>query len=168
MVVGPNSQVTVDAFVFKSPTTASAVSIEALRGSFRFITGASAKSAYEIRTPTATIGVHGTSFDGHVGDDGTVTIAMWTGAVLLSEGDKREVVSGKCGVLVLKPGAGFERINGIDERTAVLDRLFPFAFRQGWLQAPFRVDSDECENRDFSAPTSDDSNPPPEVPIDID
>jgi hypothetical protein len=37
--------------------------VSALGGSFRFITGKSAKTAYKIDTPTGTIGVRGTKFD---------------------------------------------------------------------------------------------------------
>ena len=48
MVVGPNSQITIDSFVFKGPASAKDFSLDAVRGTFRFITGASAKQAYSI------------------------------------------------------------------------------------------------------------------------
>ena len=79
MVIGPNSQVSVDNFVFQGPSKAGTFAINAVRGSFRFITGVSAKNAYSINTPMATIGVRGTEFDGHVAADGTTTVAMWHG-----------------------------------------------------------------------------------------
>ena len=47
------------AFVFNNDDTARQVSINAVRGAFRFITGKSSKDAYSITTPTATIGVRG-------------------------------------------------------------------------------------------------------------
>ena len=59
LVVGPNSMMVIDAFVFNSDNTARQVSINAVRGAFRFITGKSSKDAYSITTPTATIGVRG-------------------------------------------------------------------------------------------------------------
>ena len=59
LVVGPNSTMIIDAFVFKNDNTARQISINAVRGAFRFITGKSPKDAYSITTPTATIGVRG-------------------------------------------------------------------------------------------------------------
>lgn len=59
LVVGPNSMMIIDAFVFKNDNTARQISINAVRGAFRFITGKSPKDAYSIMTPTATIGVRG-------------------------------------------------------------------------------------------------------------
>jgi hypothetical protein len=59
LVVGPNSMMTIDAFVFNDDNTARQISINAVRGAFRFITGNSPKDAYSITTPTATIGVRG-------------------------------------------------------------------------------------------------------------
>ena len=62
-VVGANSKVTIDAFVFDADKTAQDVSISAVKGAFRFITGNSPKQNYTIKTPTMTIGVRGTAFD---------------------------------------------------------------------------------------------------------
>ena len=59
LVVGPNSMMTIDAFVFNDDDTARQISINAVRGAFRFFTGNSPKDAYSITTPTATIGVRG-------------------------------------------------------------------------------------------------------------
>jgi hypothetical protein len=59
LVVGPNSMMTIDAFVFADDDTARQISINAVRGAFRFIAGKSPKDVYSITTPTATIGVRG-------------------------------------------------------------------------------------------------------------
>jgi hypothetical protein len=59
LVVGPNSTMVIDAFVFDDSDTARQISIEAVKGAFRFITGNSPKDAYTIKTPTSTIGVRG-------------------------------------------------------------------------------------------------------------
>lgn len=59
LVVGPNSTLVIDAFVFADEDTARQISIEAVRGAFRFIAGSSPKDAYKITTPTATIGIRG-------------------------------------------------------------------------------------------------------------
>jgi hypothetical protein len=49
----------IDAFVFADDNTARNISINAVKGAFRFITGKSPKDVYSITTPTATIGVRG-------------------------------------------------------------------------------------------------------------
>jgi len=59
LVIGPNAMMVIDAFVFSGKYTARQISINAVRGAFRFITGNSAKDAYSITTPTATIAVRG-------------------------------------------------------------------------------------------------------------
>ena len=59
LVIGPNSMMVIDAFVFNNDNTARQISIDPVRGAFRFITGKSPKDAYSIITPTATIGVRG-------------------------------------------------------------------------------------------------------------
>jgi hypothetical protein len=150
MVVGPNSQVAVDDFVFSGSSKASTFAIDALRGSFRFITGASAKNVYSINTPTATIGVRGTAFDGHVAKDGTTTIAMWHGTVrLCDKATPRRCteISGTCSMVQLAPREDFNRVNDVYKRTDILDRLIPFAFRQAQLTSEFRVSSGGCAIR---------------------
>jgi hypothetical protein len=59
LVIGPNAMMVIDAFVFNDNFTARQISINAVRGAFRFITGNSSKDAYSITTPTATIAVRG-------------------------------------------------------------------------------------------------------------
>ncbi len=63
LVVGPASTLVLDQFVMRGSSKAEIVSIKALRGSYRFISGRSAKSAYKIATTSATIGIRGTGFD---------------------------------------------------------------------------------------------------------
>ena len=70
----------IDAFVFNDDNTARKISINAVRGAFRFITGNSPKDAYSITTPTATIGVRGTEFDFNVDPrDGTTRVVQFEG-----------------------------------------------------------------------------------------
>ena len=59
LVVGPNSRLTIDTFVFNPDLTARKVTITMLKGSFRFISGNSAPGAYTLRTPTMTVGIRG-------------------------------------------------------------------------------------------------------------
>ena len=93
LVVGPGSTLVVDRFLMKGGNSAQKVSIKALRGTFRFITGRSAKSAYSIQTANATIGIRGTGFDfwskqdtGVAVLDGSVRLCRNGNCVQLREG----------------------------------------------------------------------------------
>ena len=59
LVVGPNSRLTIDKFVFNPDNTAQEVSINMIKGTFRFISGRSRDEAYTLRTPTMTAGIRG-------------------------------------------------------------------------------------------------------------
>ena len=78
MVVGPNSQLTIDKFVYAGGGTAKQVTFEATRGVFRFITGNSPKSAYLIDTPVATIGARGSHGDFILPGDGTLSVVFYS------------------------------------------------------------------------------------------
>ena len=79
MVVGPNSELMLDSFVFRSAAAENQFAVRALGGAFRFITGDAPKDAYLIHTPAATMGVRGTSFDFVVTPDDTKFL-LYTGA----------------------------------------------------------------------------------------
>ncbi|MEX0627034.1 MAG: FecR domain-containing protein, partial [Cucumibacter sp.] len=63
MVVGPNSSLLIEEYLLRNDQTLSRFTINALGGTYRFITGDSDHNVYEIKTPTGTIGVRGTAFD---------------------------------------------------------------------------------------------------------
>src|ERR1700720_33029 len=62
LTVGANSEVILDKFVFDGDKARTAV-IQITRGTLRFVTGSSDHSAYQLKTPVATIGVRGTTID---------------------------------------------------------------------------------------------------------
>ncbi len=112
LVVGPNSSMTIDAFVFDESNTARKVTMNATKGAFRFITGTSAKQAYTINTPTATIGVRGTRFDFTVAGNGEMTFAIFEGQARVCDraGVCRDVRGG-CEVVITPPGGGVQPAN---------------------------------------------------------
>lgn len=148
MVVGPGSQLAIDSFVYQGGgATARQFTISAVKGAFRFITGASAKQAYVIRTPTATIGVRGTRFDFTVNRDGTTNLALYEGGVRLCDRATPRhctVLTGSCSVIVLAPKKDFRWVKNINERADMFRRLFPYAFSQASLRRDFRVASGGC------------------------
>jgi hypothetical protein len=67
LAVGWGSSVVIDKFVFDDSKSVKKLSIKAAKGTFRWISGNSKSSAYEILTPAGTIGVRGTVFDFYIG-----------------------------------------------------------------------------------------------------
>jgi hypothetical protein len=62
LTVGSGSTVTLDRFVYDPGAgQARQFTLSMTKGAFRFVTGASEKRAYELKTPTSTMGVRGTN-----------------------------------------------------------------------------------------------------------
>lgn len=67
--IGPNSQISIDEFVYDPSTSTGKVTASVAKGVFRFITGKIARKRPEdmtVRLPTATIGIRGTIVGGAV------------------------------------------------------------------------------------------------------
>lgn len=62
--IGPQSEVTLDRFVYDPNRRAGNVVFNAGRGVFRFVSGSQQPASYQIKTPVATIGVRGTIVEG--------------------------------------------------------------------------------------------------------
>ena len=137
-VVGPNSRVLIDSFVFDPNKTATDVGINAVKGAFRFISGASPKSAYAIRTPTMTIGVRGTAFDLSVRPGGELAVAVHEGAVRLCDVLRRCMEAPAGDVVVATPG-GLETLPPGLARRQRLATFFPYIKSQRRLRPIFRL-----------------------------
>ena len=140
LVVGPNSYMTVDRFVF-SGNRADAINLNAVRGAFRFITGLSPKKSYLIKTPSATIGVRGTRFDFSIDRRGRMALALYEGAAQLCNRRKEcTVVSGTCSIALTQR---FRRMKPLtaDEQRALRANAFPFLDKQTGLGKAFRIDT---------------------------
>ena len=61
--IGPQSEVTLDRFVYDPNRRAGNVVFNTGRGVFRFVSGSQQPASYQIKTPVATIGVRGTVVD---------------------------------------------------------------------------------------------------------
>ncbi len=81
LALGPGSTLVLDNFVYASDTSKAKVVINLTQGALRFITGNANHDAYQINTPTATIGVRGTEFDLYTKPDGEIAVAMINGAI---------------------------------------------------------------------------------------
>ncbi|MCA1440612.1 FecR domain-containing protein [Ensifer sp. IC4062] len=79
LAVGWGSSVVIDKFVFDDSNNLQKLSLRATKGTFRWVSGKSKSTAYEILTPAGTIGVRGTAFDFYVGGDGTTAVVLLNG-----------------------------------------------------------------------------------------
>ena len=82
LVVGPDSALLIEDYLLRNDGLAGQLAVNALAGSFRFVTGTAPKDRYRISTPTGTIGVRGTELDFFVGGDFT-RVLLYHGAVQL-------------------------------------------------------------------------------------
>src|SRR5260221_2933928 len=153
LVVGPNSSMVIDAFVFNPDGSAKKISINAVKGAFRFITGNGPKSAYLITTPTATIGVRGTQFDFTVDDAGGATRVMQYEGVThicrrLPDGtitkecvDQHET----CGITIVEYNRDqIHKTTTQEERNQNVNEYFRYALNQKRLQHDFQVNTGQC------------------------
>lgn len=141
LVVGPNSTLVIDRFLMRGGNRAQKFSVDALRGTFRFISGKSAKNAYDIKTANATIGIRGTAFDFSSG--GETLVAVFEGGVRLCASGTCESIPEGCGV-------GRARRNDVDQlggrsKSQAL-RSLPYIINQGSLNRPFRVNTRSCRS----------------------
>ena len=60
LTIGPDSHVLLDKLVYDPDKKTGEMSIRAVSGAFRFVTGSGPKAGYKIETPVGTIGVRGT------------------------------------------------------------------------------------------------------------
>ena len=138
-VVGANSKVTIDAFVFDANKTAQEVSISAVKGAFRFITGKSPKDNYSIRTPTMTIGVRGTAFDLAVRPGtGESMVVVHEGITDLCDAIHR-CSEGHAGSMSVGSASGIRSVPAGLERKERLNAYFPLVKSQGDLDPVFVV-----------------------------
>jgi len=141
LVVGPNSTLVIDRFLMRGGKRARKFSVDALRGTFRFISGNSAKNAYDIQTANATIGIRGTAFDLSVGR--ATLVAVHAGRVNLCAYGQCESVDDHCGVGRAGGGA-VDELGGRAKGRAV--RSLPYITNQSALARPFRVDTSSCRS----------------------
>lgn len=157
LVVGPNSKLLIDEFVFSPNNTAQAVTISAVKGAFRFISGKSSSQAYSIKTPTMTVGVRGTAFDIAVRPGGETSLALFDGSVTVCDATRRcAELAESCAIVIAPPGGGLAEPASLQDLRQRLAVSFPYIGSQSGLAPGFRVNTSGCRDansiRAFRAP----------------
>jgi hypothetical protein len=143
LVVGPSSRLVLQSYLRRGSSTASKVSVKALRGTFRFITGKSPKSAYKISTSNATIGIRGTGFDFTV--DNRTVMAVLKGAVRLrgKNGQAVDTASG-CGVAEAGSSSFKAKVLAGKPKSNALQNELPYISDQSALDSQFQLPVGNC------------------------
>lgn len=153
--IGPQSEVTLDRFVFDPNRGAGNVVISTTRGALRFVSGSQQSNSYQIRTPVATIGVRGTIFDlyttrNNQGQLVTVVILV-EGATTINLGGKVYDLTKPGQALVITQGGGVQLLNWDSTLFSIVNNIrFPlFSDRwpgvdSEWTQVP-NVPQDRIE-----------------------
>ncbi|SOC45786.1 FecR family protein [Rhizobium subbaraonis] len=129
LAVGWGSSVVIDKFVYDGSNSLKKLTLNAAKGTFRWVSGSSKSTAYEIVTPAGTIGVRGTVFDFYVASDGTTAMVLLNGAAsFCSRGDCRQLTR-RCDSLVATRSGGISsprRVNRTTLRQLGNARALPF------------------------------------------
>lgn len=182
LVVGPGSSLLIETYLLSGPNTARKLVINALGGSFRFISGNSPKSAYSIETPTAAIAVRGTAFDLIVTRQQTL-VMLYEGALQLCRN------AGQCAQLAERCAVGYANSSGAaglsvqDTRRPQVIAGFGYSRLQRQLLPDFRIsgagrcqdvgtaesinslgDSPDMSDDDSDAPSTPTTPDPPSTP----
>ena len=159
MVIGPNSSLVIEAYLLSSRSTVEKLAINALGGSFRFITGKSRKQAYSITTPTGTIGIRGTGLDLAVRSSFTDLVLLVGVAELCSAGGC--VLEDKiCGMVRAPRTGGAREVRSLKRRNRLIRARFPYIVSQRRLRREFQLPTTSCRdgNGDFLFPVRRNSN----------
>jgi hypothetical protein len=148
IVVGPGSRLVIEEILMQSGGTAERFAVSAVGGTFRFISGKSAKKAYAITTPTATMGIRGTSFDFSVRQREGTNLVLFKGAVQMCglNGQCAEI-RGRCTLITLKGRGQFSGLTGeenLEAKDNVIVEDFPFVLDQDPLRREFRAPVGSC------------------------
>lgn len=151
LTVGPNSALVIDDYLIRGNDSAGKFAVNALAGTFRFVTGRAPKDRYQINTPTGTIGVRGTEFDFVVTPQLT-QVLVFSGQVRMcnSAGACVDLTDtcqlGSFDLLEALTFGNTDNITGADRDS--LRQSFIYAVNQGGLLPAFRVQNAlRCTNR---------------------
>tara|TARA_R110002110_G_scaffold101250_6_gene257358 strand:+ start:1217 stop:2221 length:1005 start_codon:yes stop_codon:yes gene_type:complete len=144
IAIGPNASMVLDVSMMRGGKRAKNFTVKALGGSFRFISGSSKKSAYKITTPTATMGIRGTTFDFWVLDKRQTSLALLKGSIRMCGSGGCRIVRGGCEIVATSPqgNVAAPRDNKEAERTLVDG--FPFILSQSELHQSLRANVSSC------------------------
>ena len=147
LAVGWGSSVVIDKFVFDDTKSLKKLTIKASKGTFRWISGGSKSSVYEIVTPAGTIGVRGTAFDVDIMPDGTTVVVLLNGSARFCGANGCRQLKRRCDAVIATPNGGLtdpRRVSRSIFKTLGTSRALPFLSGNQRLSAGFGVFGASC------------------------
>jgi hypothetical protein len=182
LAVGWGSSVVIDKFVYDDTRSVKKLTIRAAKGTFRWISGRSTSSAYEILTPAGTIGVRGTAFDFYIDGNGTTAVVLLNGSARFCGAGGCRQLQRRCDCVIATRNGGLTNARRVDPsifRMLGNQRALPFLSGNQQLSRGFRATGADCglstaslsgkgnkaeraqpEHRDTPAPNRDRPGPP--------
>ncbi|WP_241484081.1 FecR domain-containing protein [Ruegeria sp. ANG-R] len=160
IAVGPNARMILDVSMLRGNRKAKSFTVQALGGSFRFISGKSRKRAYSIKTPNATMAVRGTIFDMWITSENQSAMLVIEGTVQMCglRGSCRSA-SRRCSLFATSSNGRVGRPADQDQYDKALQGGFPFIRSQNNLLPPFRVTAEGCSGAQAKAPKVESEQP---------
>jgi hypothetical protein len=149
LAVGPNSTVVVDEYVLGEGNRFKKLALNATRGAFRWISGKSPSSAYQISTPAGSLGVRGTAVDVTVRGNAAMMVLLQGSARWCTQGVNRGqcvTVRRPCDFIIARRGSGISDPQPVS-RTALSEigvDAAPFLRDNRRLLASFRLGRNNC------------------------
>lgn len=152
LVVGPRSEVKIDDYVLGDGNQVSALAIRAARGTFRFITGESKKSAYKISINKATIGIRGTELD--FANRGKTSVVLYSGSIQVCIKNSCKTLKNKCDLAQTTNNQTFKSTTQqlVPNAYSV---TFPYIRGESRLLPAFRVGASACDSGVGNGPKTD-------------
>ncbi len=145
MVVGPESRFVIDDVDLGAGEKARTFAIDAVSGTFRFLSGQSEKQVYSISTPTATMGIRGTQFDFTVTEGEGTSLVTFRGEVrICSNRNRCARASGGCAAVGTRLSGDLVVPADRIERDELILSEFPFIISQQILRPSFRSSTRSC------------------------
>jgi hypothetical protein len=143
LVVGPRSALVIEDYLLRDDGSAGRLAVNALSGTFRFVTGGAPKDRYIITTPTGTIGVRGTAFELTVvgllsyvlRQHGIVVLRPDVGDEVILDDSCEFGIIGEDGAEVL---GNTDDVKGEDRER--LKEIFAYANSEAGLMGKFRIE----------------------------
>ena len=153
IAIGPNAQMKLDVTMLRGNKKAKNFAVQALGGSFRFISGKSKKRVYSIQTPTATMAVRGTTFDMWVVAGTQSAMLVLEGRVeMCSLSGSCRATGRQCSLFAATQGGSIGRPADKEQYENALANGFPFVQSQERLLPPLQVNISGCSAEALPVP----------------
>jgi hypothetical protein len=146
LAVGPNSSIVIDEYVLGSGSQVQKLALNATHGAFRWISGKSPSSAYEIGTPVGTLGVRGTAVDIYL-RNGVAAMVLLNGSARWCNGGRCVEVNRPCQFIIAQGGSNIsdpQLVSGSSVRQLGGASAFYFFTHYERLHPAFRTAQADC------------------------